>query len=126
MYNPSRDVNANQKKIQAEQSETNSDNNNQNKDENPNTINKTKNQSIIEALSTEQGAIIEETQDNPIAVYKDKTGKINKFSAKCTRLGCTVAWNPSEKSFDCPCHGSRFFYDGKVINGPANNDLEKM
>lgn len=57
--------------------------------------------------------------------FTDKMGKIDRFSAKCTHLGCTVAWNPLEKSFDCPCHDSRFFYNGKVINGPANSDLEK-
>ena len=100
------------------------DNSNQNKEDNLNTINKAQNQSFIDSLLLEQGAIIEEDSENPIAVYKDKTGKINKFSAKCTHLGCTVTWNPLEKSFDCPCHGSRFLYSGKVINGPANSELE--
>ncbi len=125
LYNPSRDVKFTQKKKTTKNSETNSDNNNQSQEDNPNTINKSQNESFIDSLSLEQGAIIEENSDNPIAVYKDKTGKINRFSAKCTHLGCTVAWNPLEKSFDCPCHGSRFFYNGKVINGPANSDLEK-
>jgi glycine/D-amino acid oxidase-like deaminating enzyme/nitrite reductase/ring-hydroxylating ferredoxin subunit len=127
LYNPSRDANANQRKRKTtNNSETNSDNNNQTKKEdNPNTINKSQNESFIDSLPLEQGAIIEINSDNPIAVYKDKSGKVTEFSAKCTHLGCTVAWNPLEKSFDCPCHGSRFFYNGKVINGPANSDLEK-
>jgi glycine/D-amino acid oxidase-like deaminating enzyme/nitrite reductase/ring-hydroxylating ferredoxin subunit len=123
LYDPSRNVNANQKKIKNNY-KTNSNNSNQNKEDNLNTINKAQNQSFIDSLLLEQGAIIEEDSENPIAVYKDKTGKINKFSAKCTHLGCTVTWNPLEKSFDCPCHGSRFLYSGKVINGPANSELE--
>ena len=128
LYNPSRDANSNQKKKNTiNNSETNSSevNNNQTKEDKPNTINKTENESFIDSLPLEQGAIIEANSDNPIAVYKDKTGKVTKFSAKCTHLGCTVAWNSLEKSYDCPCHGSRFFYNGKVINGPANSDLEK-
>ncbi|HSA74920.1 MAG TPA: FAD-dependent oxidoreductase, partial [Candidatus Nitrosocosmicus sp.] len=128
LYNPSRDANSNQKKKNAiNNSETNSSegNNNQTKEDKPNTINKTENESFIDSLPLEQGAIIEANSDNPIAVYKDKAGKVTKFSAKCTHLGCTVAWNSLEKSYDCPCHGSRFFYNGKVINGPANSDLEK-
>ncbi len=128
LYNPSRDANANQKKNKSDDSsESNSGNNNQTKKEdNPNTINKSQNELFIDSLPLEQGAIIEENSDDPIAVHKDKVGKVTKFSAKCTHLGCTVAWNPLEKSFDCPCHGSRFFYNGKVINGPANSDLEKI
>ena len=126
LYNPSRDVNVIQKKNNSDDSsEANSSNNKQAKEDNPNTINKFQNELFIDSLPLEQGAIIEENSDNPIAVYKDKTGRINKFSAKCTHLGCTVVWNPLEKSFDCPCHGSRFFNNGKVINGPANSDLEK-
>ena len=49
----------------------------------------------------------------------------NVYSAVCTHLGCTVTWNALEKSFDCPCHGSRFSGPtGKVINGPANDAIE--
>ena len=80
---------------------------------------------LIESLLAGQGAIIEEDPENPIAVYKDKSGQVCTFSAKCTHLGCIVTWNPLEQSFDCPCHGSRFFNNGKVINGPANSELEE-
>lgn len=125
LYNPSRNVNVTQKKNKSDDSKTNSHNNKQTEENNPNTLNKSQNESFIDSLSYEQGAIVEQDPDNPIAVYKDKMGKIDRFSAKCTHLGCTVAWNPLEKSFDCPCHGSRFFINGKVINGPANSDLER-
>jgi len=50
---------------------------------------------------------------------------VDTFSAVCTHLRCTVTWNGFEKSFDCPCHGSRFSNRGKVINGPANSNLEQ-
>jgi Rieske Fe-S protein len=63
---------------------------------------------------------------DPMTFYKDKDGTLHSFSAVCTHLGCTVSWNNSEKSFDCGCHGSRFSYSGKVINGPANDDLKKL
>lgn len=59
------------------------------------------------------------------AVYKDDNGEVFTFSAVCPHLGCIVHWNDAEKSFDCPCHGSRFSCKGKVMNGPALTDLEK-
>lgn len=61
-----------------------------------------------------------------IAVYKDKQGELHAFDATCTHLGCLVHWNEVEHSWDCPCHGSRFDVKGKVINGPATNNLEPI
>jgi glycine/D-amino acid oxidase-like deaminating enzyme/nitrite reductase/ring-hydroxylating ferredoxin subunit len=58
-----------------------------------------------------------------IAVYRDEGGAIHERSATCPHLGCIVQWNAAEKTWDCPCHGSRFDRHGKVINGPANVDL---
>ncbi|MGZ4035822.1 MAG: FAD-dependent oxidoreductase [Bacteroidia bacterium] len=55
--------------------------------------------------------------------YRDEAGKLFLVSSECTHLKCMVVWNDDEKSWDCPCHGSRFTYTGKVINGPANTDL---
>jgi Rieske Fe-S protein len=46
-------------------------------------------------------------------------------SPTCTHLWCRVGWNPAERSWDCPCHGSRFAPDGTVIEGPAVTDLER-
>jgi glycine/D-amino acid oxidase-like deaminating enzyme/nitrite reductase/ring-hydroxylating ferredoxin subunit len=58
-----------------------------------------------------------------IAVYRDAQGGLHEFSAVCPHLGCIVAWNDVEKTWDCPCHGSRFDAQGKVVHGPAITDL---
>ena len=59
-----------------------------------------------------------------LAVYKDASGAVSACSAVCTHLGCYVHWNNAESSWDCPCHGSRFEPNGKVLNGPATRPLE--
>jgi Rieske Fe-S protein len=58
-----------------------------------------------------------------IGVYRDPKGALHEVSAVCPHLGCIVHWNRAESTWDCPCHGSRFDCQGKVINGPANRDL---
>jgi Rieske Fe-S protein len=58
-----------------------------------------------------------------VAVYCDEAGQRHERSAVCPHLGGIVAWNHSEKTWDCPCHGSRFDRLGKVVNGPAITDL---
>jgi len=58
-----------------------------------------------------------------IAVYRDDARKLHEMSAVCPHLEGIVAWNPAEKTWDCPCHGSRFDRFGKVVNGPAITDL---
>jgi glycine/D-amino acid oxidase-like deaminating enzyme/nitrite reductase/ring-hydroxylating ferredoxin subunit len=58
-----------------------------------------------------------------VAVYRDEAGKACEMSAVCPHLGCIVHWNEAEKSWDCPCHGSRFKSRGEVFNGPANVNL---
>ena len=58
-----------------------------------------------------------------VAVYRDESGDVHETSAVCTHLGCVVHWNSSEKRWECPCHGSRFDPLGKVLNGPATEDL---
>ena len=59
----------------------------------------------------------------PVAVYRDEQGRLHERSAVCTHLGCIVRWNDAEKSWDCPCHGSRFAPTGEVRHGPANEPL---
>ncbi len=61
-----------------------------------------------------------------VAVFRDSTGALHERSAVCTHLGCIVGWNDTEKTWDCPCHGSRFDKLGKVITGPANSDLASL
>jgi glycine/D-amino acid oxidase-like deaminating enzyme/nitrite reductase/ring-hydroxylating ferredoxin subunit len=57
------------------------------------------------------------------AVYRNERGVLEERSAICPHLGCVVRWNPGEKTWDCPCHGSRYHRDGHVVNGPANRGL---
>jgi glycine/D-amino acid oxidase-like deaminating enzyme/nitrite reductase/ring-hydroxylating ferredoxin subunit len=61
-----------------------------------------------------------------IAVFRDAHGTLHEMSATCPHLGCIVQWNNVERTWDCPCHGSRFDKVGKVINGPANVDLRRI
>jgi glycine/D-amino acid oxidase-like deaminating enzyme/nitrite reductase/ring-hydroxylating ferredoxin subunit len=77
----------------------------------------------IENLIPGEGAIFRKNMTK-IAIYNDDEGTLHAYSAICTHLGCIVHWNKEEKTFDCPCHGSRFTCYGEVINGPANSGLE--
>ena len=61
-----------------------------------------------------------------VAAYRDESGRLHTVSPVCTHLKCDVAWNDAERTWDCPCHGSRFKPDGEVINGPARKPLEKI
>lgn len=73
-------------------------------------------------LKPGEGAIMREGVSK-IAVYRDQTGTVHKLSAACPHLGCIVAWNSTEQTWDCPCHGSRFGANGQVYQGPANSNL---
>jgi glycine/D-amino acid oxidase-like deaminating enzyme/nitrite reductase/ring-hydroxylating ferredoxin subunit len=79
----------------------------------------------LDELTADTGAIISKGLQK-IAVYKDERGAIHAFSAVCPHLGCVLQWNGAERSFDCPCHGSRFTKLGVVINGPATSNLESL
>ena len=69
------------------------------------------------------GKVID-SANGKLAVYRDARGAVTKLSAVCTHMGCLVDWNEAEHTWDCPCHGSRFKPDGKVISGPAESPLE--
>ena len=59
------------------------------------------------------------------AVYRAESGELHVLSPRCTHLGCIVGWNPADRAWECPCHGSRFAADGTVVQGPATADLER-
>jgi Rieske Fe-S protein len=70
-----------------------------------------------------EGAVIRHGLQK-LAVYRDETGRLHRASAVCPHLGCVVHWNSLERTWDCPCHGSRFGVDGSVLNGPAAGGLD--
>ncbi len=75
------------------------------------------------AIPPGRGAIVRHGLKK-LAVYRNEQGTLHHASAVCPHLGCIVQWNSLEQSWDCPCHGSRFGTDGRVLNGPALNGLE--
>ena len=83
------------------------------------------NKTTVKDIKKDSGGVISK-DGKKIAVYRDKEGKLTMVSAKCTHKGCVVMWNDEEKTWDCPCHGSRFDKDGNVINGPAIKKLESV
>jgi Rieske Fe-S protein len=76
----------------------------------------------VDQIAKGEGAVLRNGLSKN-AVYRDDEGLLHSRSAVCTHLGCVVSWNAAEKTWDCPCHGSRFDCLGSVINGPANKDL---
>jgi nucleotide-binding universal stress UspA family protein/nitrite reductase/ring-hydroxylating ferredoxin subunit len=79
-------------------------------------------QSLSEIEPGEGGIVA--TADHKVAVYRDERGNVTTLSARCTHMGCTVKWNAAEKTWDCPCHGSRYAPNGTVVNGPAERPLQ--
>jgi glycine/D-amino acid oxidase-like deaminating enzyme/nitrite reductase/ring-hydroxylating ferredoxin subunit len=79
----------------------------------------------VESIPPGEGRIIRRGAKK-IAAYKDENGTVTEKSAVCTHLKCIVEWNNMEKSWDCPCHGSRFAPSGEVLNGPAIMALEDV
>jgi glycine/D-amino acid oxidase-like deaminating enzyme/nitrite reductase/ring-hydroxylating ferredoxin subunit len=78
----------------------------------------------LDDLQPGEGGIVEHDGER-VAAYRDEEGAPIAVSARCTHLGCLVSWNPAERSWDCPCHGSRFAPDGTVLEGPAVHRLER-
>lgn len=75
-------------------------------------------------LSLDEASILR-INGKKVGCYKDKEGTVHMVDTTCTHLGCEVAWNNGEKTWDCPCHGSRFSFDGDVLEGPADEPLKK-
>ena len=78
----------------------------------------------IEDLALGEGAVVS-SRGRRVAGYRGEDGKLHAVSTRCTHLACQVAWNAAERTWDCPCHGSRFGVDGEILNGPAVKPLEK-
>ncbi|MDE1549748.1 FAD-dependent oxidoreductase [Jeotgalibaca caeni] len=78
----------------------------------------------LEEVGLGEGALVKINGER-VGVYRDETGILHKVSPVCTHMGCTVNWNQAERSWDCPCHGSRFDYEGEVLEGPAVKPLPK-
>ncbi len=77
----------------------------------------------VEELLQGHGGIVEAEDGVKIGVYKDDTGNVYTVDTRCPHLGCQLEWNPDEKSWECPCHGSRFDYTGRLQNGPAQTNV---
>ena len=79
----------------------------------------------VKELMAGEGAIIS-SGFKKLAVYKDENDQLHTCSGVCPHLGGVLRWNKEEKTFDCPLHGSRFNWEGKLLNGPANSDLKSI
>ena len=77
---------------------------------------------MLDELPNGHGGIVE-VDGQKAGVYKDESGRCHVVNPRCPHLGCQLEWNPDEKSWDCPCHGSRFSYDGALIDNPAQENL---
>lgn len=73
---------------------------------------------VLEEIPAGTGGVVED-KGRKIGVYKAEDGEIYAVFVKCPHLGCQLAWNQAEKSWDCPCHGSRYDYKGRLLDGPA-------
>jgi len=76
----------------------------------------------VDDLAPGHGGVID-LEGEKLAVYKDDEGYLVALSPRCTHMGCTVDWNDADRTWDCPCHGSRYAVDGEVIQGPAAKSL---
>ena len=77
----------------------------------------------LSSIKNDNGGIIR-INGTAVGIYKDKNGQIYAVNPTCTHLGCLLTWNNVDKTWDCPCHGSRFDYKGKNLYDPAFKDLE--
>jgi len=77
------------------------------------------------ALEPGQGAVVE-VNGKRCGAFRDEQGDYHVVDTTCTHMGCELEWNDGERSWDCPCHGSRFAPDGQVIEGPALRPLKTV
>lgn len=82
----------------------------------------TQGRSDLDELPPGHGGIVDYDGEK-VGAYRDEEGEIYLVSAKCPHLGCQLEWNPDEKCFECPCHGSRFDYMGNCVDSPAQSGI---
>ncbi|MFA1820781.1 FAD-dependent oxidoreductase [Virgibacillus oceani] len=75
---------------------------------------------------SDDDATVTRVKGKRTGVYKDQNSKLHMVDTTCTHMGCEVEWNSGDRTWDCPCHGSRFSYTGDVIEGPAKKPLKKV
>ena len=76
-------------------------------------------------LAKNEGAVVS-ANGVRAGAYRDEEGCVHLVDTTCTHLGCKVVWNHGDRTWDCPCHGSRFSYTGEVVEGPANRPLQRL
>ena len=79
----------------------------------------------LRALKKGQGKVLH-LDGRKVAAYRDDNGEVSLCSPVCTHLKCIVGWNEAERTWDCPCHGSRFSPKGEVLAGPAESPLAEV
>lgn len=79
----------------------------------------------LDDIKDDEGSVVTVNGERAGA-YRDPEGCLHIVDTTCTHMGCELEWNSGERSWDCPCHGSRFAYDGEVIDGPAEKPLKKI
>lgn len=80
---------------------------------------------LAKDVKQNEGKIVE-VDGKKVGIYRDEKGKIYMVKPYCTHLGCELSWNNLDNTWDCPCHGSRFTYEGKSIYDPSINNLERF
>ena len=75
-----------------------------------------------DALAPGHGGVVE-YDGQKAGAYRDEDGKVYWVDVRCPHMGCQLEWNPDEKSWDCPCHGSRFDFRGRLLDNPAQEDI---
>ncbi|HAQ07355.1 MAG TPA: hypothetical protein DCR24_07485 [Bacillus bacterium] len=78
-----------------------------------------------QSLGNDEGATVT-VNGKRAGAYRDENGELHIVDTTCTHMGCELEWNNGERTWDCPCHGSRFSYKGDVVEGPAELPLKKV
>lgn len=78
-----------------------------------------------EDLRNDEGAVVT-VNGKRAGAYKDREGNLHLVDTTCTHMRCELEWNSSERTWDCPCHGSRFSYQGEIFEGPAIKPLPRI